>query len=86
VIAMLKSAEYAAIKADYDEVSRTHFAESYFYPKGMSFANSDAIFPAAELAKVISVEYEAQCKMLCYGPHPSWAEVQVRLLEIRDLL
>src|SRR6202035_3481178 len=45
VIAMLKSAEYAAIKADYDEISRTHFAESYFYPEGMSFANSDALFP-----------------------------------------
>jgi hypothetical protein len=32
VINMLKSSEYAAIKADYDEISRTHFAESYFYP------------------------------------------------------
>jgi Nucleotidyl transferase AbiEii toxin, Type IV TA system len=32
VIAMLKSDEYAAIKADYDEVSRTHFPDSYFFP------------------------------------------------------
>ena len=86
VIAMLKSSEYAAIKTDYDKISRTHFAESYFYPTGMSFANSDALFPPAELAKVISVEYEAQCKMLCYGPYPSWAEVQARFLEIRKLL
>jgi hypothetical protein len=86
VIAMLKSAEYATIKADYDEISRTHFSESYFYPEGMSFANSDALFPPPELIKVISVEYEAQCTMLCYGPHPSWEEVQARLLEIRDLL
>jgi hypothetical protein len=52
----------------------------------MSFANSDALFPSAELAKVISAEYEAQCKMLCYGPYPSWEDVQARLLEIRDLL
>ncbi len=33
VIAMLKSAEYAAIKADYDEISRTHFAEKLFPPR-----------------------------------------------------
>ncbi len=30
VIAMLKSAEYAAIKADYDQISRTHFFEKLF--------------------------------------------------------
>jgi hypothetical protein len=86
VIAMLKSAEYAAIKADYDEISRTHFAESYFYPEGMSFANSDALFPPAELAKVVGAEYEAQCKMLCYASYPSWAAIQSHLLEIRQLL
>ena len=86
VIAMLKSAEYAAIKADYDEISRTYFAKSYFHPEGMSFAKSDALFPPAELAKIISAEYEAQCKMLCYGPYPSWAEVQARLQEIRHAL
>src|SRR6202030_1936606 len=65
VIAMLKSAEYTAIKADYDEISRTHFPRSYFHPEEMNFANSDALFPPAELAKVIGAEYEAQCKMLC---------------------
>jgi predicted nucleotidyltransferase component of viral defense system len=83
VHAMLKSAEYTAIKTDYDEISRTHFAQSYFYPEEMSFAKSDALFPAAELAEIISAEYEAQCKMLCYGPYPSWAEIQARLSEIR---
>lgn len=86
VIAMLKSPEYAAIKADYDQISRTRFAKSYFHPEGMSFAKSDALFPSAELAKVISAEYEAQCKMICYGPYPLWAEIQARLLEIRDLV
>jgi hypothetical protein len=86
VIDMLKSTEYAAIKADYDEISRTHFPKSYFHPEGMNFAKSDALFPPPELAKVISAEYEAQCKMLCYGPYLSWAEVQKRFLEIRSLL
>jgi hypothetical protein len=86
VIAMLKSGEYTAIKKDYDQISRTHFEKSYFYPDGMSFAKSDALFPPAELVKAIGVEYEAQCKMLCYGPHLTWEEIQARFKEIRELL
>jgi hypothetical protein len=86
VPAMLQSVEYATIKADYDRISRAHFAKSYFFPEGMRFAQSDALFPNDELAKVIGAEYEAQCRMLCYGPYPSWAQVLSRLLELRDLL
>lgn len=83
---MLASAEYAAIKEDYDRISRAHFSRSYFYPEGMSFARSDALFPPAELAVVIGAEYEGQCRLLCYGPYPSWAEIQARLEQLRDLL
>jgi hypothetical protein len=86
VVAMLKSAEYAAIKTDYDQISRVHFAKSYFHPDGMRFASSDALFPTAELAAAIKAEYDRQCKMLCYGPYPSWEAVQGRLLDLRDLL
>ncbi len=86
VIAMLKSEEYGAIKTDYDHISRAHFPKSYFYPEGMSFANSDALFPPPELAAVISAECEGQCKVLCYGTYPSWTEIQARLLELRELL
>jgi hypothetical protein len=52
----------------------------------MSFAKSDALFPPPELAKIIGVEYEGQCKLLCYGPYPSWEEIQAKFKEIRDLL
>jgi hypothetical protein len=52
----------------------------------MSFAKSHALFLSADLAKIISVEYEAQRKLLCYRPYPSWGEIQARFLEIRDLL
>jgi hypothetical protein len=83
---MLRSAEYAAIKTDYDQISRTHFSRSYFFPEGMSFANSDALFPPAELAAVIAQEYEPQCQLLCYGAYPSWAEVKARFLGMRGLL
>jgi hypothetical protein len=86
VIAMLKSAEYADIKTDYDRISRAHFEKSYFHPDGMSFARSDALFPPVDLAASIGPEYEGQCRILCYGPFPTWPEVQTRLLEFRDLL
>ena len=79
-------ATYDAIKTDYDQISRAHFDRSYFQPEGMRFASSDALFPPADLAKAISAEYEAQCKLLCYGSYPSWREVQDRLLTLRDLL
>lgn len=83
---MLASAEYAAIKEDYDRISRSHFPRSYFYPDGMSFARSDVLFPPAELAAAISAEYEGQCRLLCYGPYPSWAEIQARFEQLRHLL
>ena len=86
VVAMLNSIEYADIKADYDRISRAHFARNYFYPAGMSFARSDALFPVGGLAAQIGVAYELQCQMLCYGPHPTWAEIQARLLALRPIL
>ena len=86
VIAMLKSAEYAEIKADYDQISRAHFPKSYFHPDDMSFSRSDALFPPAELAAIIGPQCEAQCKILCYGPYPSWAEIQARFWALRSLL
>ncbi len=52
----------------------------------MRFAHSDALFPPPELAAVIGQEYEEQCRMLCYGAYSSWAEVQARFLELRNLL
>ena len=86
VKAMLASDEYAAIKADYDRISRAHFSRSYFYPEEMSFARSDALFPSAELSAAISAEYEAQCRLLCYGAYPSWAQIQDGFEQLRYLL
>jgi hypothetical protein len=83
---MLRSEEYVAIKTDYDQISKTHFSKSYFFPEAMRFSRSDALFPLPELAATISAEYETQCQMLCYGPYPSWVEVQARFLELRKLL
>jgi hypothetical protein len=86
VTAMLNSAEYAAIKADYDRISRAHFSKRYFCPAGMSSAKSDALFPPAGLSAKIGTGYETECRMLCYGPYPTTTEVQTRFLEFRELL
>jgi hypothetical protein len=83
---MLNSEEYAEIKADYDRVSRTHFAKQYFFPEGMSFAKSDALFPPADLAMALTSEYEAQVRMLCYGVPPTWDDVLRRFWELRSIL
>jgi hypothetical protein len=86
VIAMLKSDEYAAIKQDYDRISRDRFDRGYFHPGGMTFAKSDALFPPEALATIIGAAYETQCRMLCYGPYPSWVEVRNRFQELRTAL
>ena len=72
---MLATDEYAAIKTDYDAISRDYSVQSYFPPQGMSFANSDALFPPERLEIVLGEEYETQCRQLCLGPYPSawWA-------------
>jgi hypothetical protein len=71
VLAMLNAAEYAEIKADYDRISLEHFEKSYVPPPGMSFAQSDALFPPTDLRAVLAEEFEKQCRILCFGPFPN---------------
>ena len=75
VVNMLKSSEYDDIKADYDQISTEFFPRDYICPDSMSFANSEALFPLADLSKTLGAEYEKQCDLLCFGPYPSWVEV-----------
>jgi hypothetical protein len=86
VVAMLQSAEYEAIKGDYDAISRHHFGRDYLPPEGMTFEQSDALFPKDDLAIALGREYENQCRTLCFAEFPSWADVQLRFLKLRDLL
>lgn len=86
VLSMLQSDEYAAIKFDYDTVSRNYFAKSYFAPPEMSFANSDALFPPSALNAALGKEYEQQCHVLCYGAFPSWNTVLAKFDRLKPLL
>jgi predicted nucleotidyltransferase component of viral defense system len=86
VLAMLRSDEYAAIKTDYDAVSRAHFASRYVAPPDMRFAESEALFPTPELERTLSADYDTQCRLLCLGPHPPWEQLRARFDALRDLL
>jgi hypothetical protein len=83
---MLASDEYAAIKADYDAISREHFDQSYIPPDDMRFAMSEALFPADALSATLGAEYEMQCRQLCFGPYPTWPDVLERFRDLRDRL
>lgn len=86
VAAMLRTDEYAAIKDDYERVSTEFFPAHYFCPEGRSFANSDAIFPPDRLSVALRADYEAQCRVLCYGDFPTWDDVIGRFGSLRALL
>jgi hypothetical protein len=86
VLEMLRSDEYGTIKTDYDRISMQHFPRSYVPPPEMTFAKSDALFPPDNLRAVLGKEFETQCRILCFGPFPTWDEVQARLDSIRVLL
>lgn len=86
VLEMLRSSEYKEIKADYDRVSRQHFASDYVPPPRMSFSNSEAIFPEKKLEEEIAKEFEKQCYLLCFHTFPTWRQVQQRFAGIRQLL
>ena len=83
---MLQSEEYGQLKMDYDRITRKYFPDYYCYPEGMVFTKSEAIFPTSEISRLVEPEYERQCKLLCYGSYPSWAEVLARFNELRDML
>lgn len=86
VLQMLQSGEYEEIKKDYDGISREHFEASYVPPPEMSFQKSDAFFPSAHLDHALKAEFEKQCRILCFGAHPTWKQVRQRFKEMQELL
>ncbi len=86
VTAMLGSTEYAAIKTDYDRISSAFFSKNYRPPANLSFVRSDALFPSEALSATLGREYEIQCKSLCYGTFPAWADVLAVFEGLKDRL
>jgi hypothetical protein len=66
---------------------RKYLARIYRPPEDLSFANSQAFFPDAELKAQLAGDYETQCRLLFSGPgYPAFDEVLARFEEIRNLL
>jgi hypothetical protein len=86
VLAMLRSDEYAAIKADYARISEAFYARDFIPPSGMNFQSSDALFPDQALEQVLARNYEEQSSLLCYGDAPGWKDIKGRLSQLRPLL
>lgn len=86
VDSMLRTAEYQAIREDYDANSREFFPKSYRPPDGLRFAHSDALFPPDDLRALIEPDYDRECERLFFRPHPPFTDVLARLKGLRDLL
>lgn len=87
VRSMLASPEYEEIRRDYDEKSREFFAGSYRPPADLSFSDSPALFPDANLRDQLAAEFEEQCRLLFpEDEYPPFDEVLARFQEIRELL
>jgi hypothetical protein len=70
VRAMLASDEYEQIRKDNGENSSNSkcLARIYRAPKDLSFADSRAFFPDAELKEQLAGDYETQCRLLVPTP------------------
>jgi hypothetical protein len=83
---MLRTPEYEEIRRDYDEKSRAYFLRSYRPPQNLSFSDSEALFPAGDLRRELGRDYERECRVLFYGPYPSFDEALAGFEEIRRWL
>jgi Nucleotidyl transferase AbiEii toxin, Type IV TA system len=87
VRSMLASPEFEQIRLDYDERSREFFPRAYRPPPNLSFKDSPALFPDADLRARLEAEYEAECSLLFSDQSfASFDEVLDRFTEIRALL
>jgi predicted nucleotidyltransferase component of viral defense system len=83
---LLESRDFILIKQDCERLSKKYFPSEQSPLKKINFANSEALFPTGDLRKAISKAYTNQCKILCYGSHPSWEDVEECFSSIRSKL
>lgn len=86
VLAMLQSDEYREICHDYDALSSRWFPRSHRPPAELSFRESPALFPPAELRELLAADYDTQCALLFPGEFPSFVNVLESFERVRDRL
>lgn len=86
VLAMLRSDEYREIRDDYDTLSSQWFPRSHRPPAELSFGESPALFPPAQLHEQLAADYARQCELLFPGDFPSFADVLGSFERLREWL
>jgi hypothetical protein len=82
---MLSDDEYTSMKQSTKELAEAYFKGSVF-PEGLSFSNSEALFPQDEDRLMVEKAYNEQCRNLCYGEYPNWSEVAACFDQYRNIL
>lgn len=86
VVAMLHSDEYREIRRDYDTLSSQWFPRSHRPPEQLSFRESPALFPPAQLREQLTADYTTQCALLFPGDFPSFDDVLGGFERLREWL
>ena len=86
VLAMLEAVEYREICRDYDTLSSQWFPRSHRPPAELSFRESVALFPPAQLREQLTTDYRTQCALLFPGDFPSFADVLGSFERLREWL
>jgi hypothetical protein len=86
VLAMLRSDEYREIRNDYDALSCQWFPRSHRPPAKLSFRESPALFPPAELRQQLAADFATQCGLLFPGEFPTFADVLGSFERLREWL
>lgn len=86
VVEMLASAEYQSIREDYDRICTEAYPDVYVRPDELSFQESQALFPDPRLDASLGQQYEAQCRLICFGLYPDWRDVRSQFDQVRELL
>lgn len=86
VLAMLHSDEYREIRDDYDALSSRWFPRSHRPPARLSFRESPALFPPAQLRGQLATDYATQCGLLFPGDFPPFADVLESFEQLREWL
>ncbi|ARU43048.1 hypothetical protein CCB81_02340 [Armatimonadetes bacterium Uphvl-Ar2] len=85
--AMLASEEFKVICSQYRDLTAKFYpGQVKLLPDGMDLSGSPALFPSAELKRMLSGEYVREADTLCYGPYPDFEEILKGLEGIRTSL
>ena len=86
-MAMLESEEYGTICGQYRELTAKFYpGQVKLLPEGMSLSESSALFPDAELKRMLEAAYVREAESLCYAEYPSFGDILKDLEGIRPSL